>query len=288
MKLSVVIACYNGADLIANQLQALANQSYLGPWEVIVSDNGSTDGSQCIVREFAETMDNLYLVDASDRRSCAHARNLGVAAASGEAVLFLDDDDEVSSGYLSAMSAALSEHDFVAGRLETTKLNPPWVQKARGRHPQTEGLIHYRYPPFLPHAAGCTLGFKRHLYEVVGGLDEGFTTCEDTDFCFRLQLKGVPLYFVADAVLHYRYRHTLRELFRQASAYSEGNVKIYKEYRHQGMPELQLRQGLYHWKRLIKSSIRVRDKGDLAGWVWGLGWRVGRVKGSLKNRVVAL
>lgn len=93
MKLSVVIACYNGADLIAHQLRALANQAYSGPWEVIVSDNGSTDDSPRIVREFAETMDNLRLVDASDRRSRAHARNVGVAAASGEAVLFLDQDD---------------------------------------------------------------------------------------------------------------------------------------------------------------------------------------------------
>jgi GT2 family glycosyltransferase len=288
MKLSVVIACYNGADLIGNQLQALANQSYLGSWEVIVSDNGSTDESPRIVREFAEKMDNLRLVDASDRRSRAHARNVGVAAASGNAVLFLDHDDEVSPGYLSAMSAALSEHDFVAGRLETTKLNPAWVQKARGRHPQTEGLMPYRYPPFLPHAGGCTLGFKRDLYEMVGGLDEGFATLDDTDFCFKAQLKGVSLHFVSDAVLHYRHRQTMRQLFRQASEYAEENVKLYKEYRHQGMPELHLRQGLHHWKRLLKSSVRVRDKGDLAGLVWGLGWRVGRVKGSVKNRVVAL
>jgi GT2 family glycosyltransferase len=105
---------------------------------------------------------------------------MGVAAASGEAVLFLDHDDEVSPGYLSAMSAALSEHDFVAGRLETTKLNPAWVQKARGHHPQNEGLVPYRYPPFLPHAAGGTLGFKRHLYDMVGGLDEGFPRCVKT------------------------------------------------------------------------------------------------------------
>lgn len=186
------------------------------------------------------------------------------------------------------MSAALSEHDFVAARLETTKLNPAWVQKGRGGHPQNEGLNRYRYPPFLPHAGGCTLGFKRHLYDMVGGLDEGFTSADDTDFCFKVQLKGVPLHFVPDAVLHYRHRQTMRQLFRQAIQYSEENVKLYKEYRHHGMPELHLRQGLYHWKQLIKSSVRVRDKGDLARWVWGLGWRIGRVKGSLKHRVVAL
>jgi glycosyltransferase involved in cell wall biosynthesis len=286
MKLSVVIPCYNGADLLANQLRALANQSYSGPWELIVADNGSTDQSPSIVREFARNMDNLRLVDASGRRSAAHARNVGVTAASGDGILFLDHDDEAAPGYLSAMSAALSEHDFVAARVETKKLNPAWVQKSRG--PQPEGLRAYRNPPFLPHAGGCALGFKRYVYDMVGGLDERFTTCEDTDFCFRVQLKGVALHFVPEAVVHYRYRHTLRDLFRQAIAYSEGNVEIYKEYRPRGMPETHLRQGLHRWNILIQSSLEVRDQSDLARWLWEFGWRVGRVKGSLKYKVVAL
>jgi GT2 family glycosyltransferase len=129
---------------------------------------------------------------------------------------------------------------------------------------------------------------QRQLYDVVGGLDEGFKTLDDTDFCFKLQLHGVPLHFVPDAVVHYRHRQTLRRLYRQACEYAEENVKIDKDYRPRGMPEIRLRQGLSQWEKLIKRSARVRNKGDLAGWVWGLGWRIGRVKGSLKHRVVAL
>jgi GT2 family glycosyltransferase len=288
MKLSVVIACYNGASFIGTQLEALANQSHTGPWELIVSDNGSTDRSVSIVQEYAKHMGNVRVVDSSDKQSRAHARNVGVSVASGDAILFLDQDDQADRDYLTAMSKALSKYDFVAGRLETTKLNEQWVQKGRGFHPQTRGLIRYWYPPFFPHAAGCTLGVKRDLFDLVGGLDEGYVSLDDTDFCFKVQLKGVPLQFVPDAVVHYRFRHTLAELFRQAQEYSEENVKIYKEYRHRGMPELTLKQALPLWKKLIKTSVGIRDRGDLAFWLWQFGWRLGRVKGSVKHRILAI
>jgi len=52
MKLSVIIPCYNEADTIATQLEVLAKQYWSEPWEVIVSDNGSTDDSLAIVEKY--------------------------------------------------------------------------------------------------------------------------------------------------------------------------------------------------------------------------------------------
>lgn len=286
MNLSVIIACYNGADFISNQLEALANQRYSGTWEVIISDNGSTDNSLTIVNSYKGLLPGLRIVDSSDKRRRAHARNVGVSAATGDVLLFLDQDDEVDPGYIVAMSEALTEHDFVAGRLETRKLNEPWVQKSRG-HPQDEGLIKYQYPRFLPHAAGCTLGIKKTLHTAVGGLDESFFSLDDTDYCWRVQLKGTKLNFVPDAVVHYRYRTKFKNIFRQAFEYSEENVKLYKKYLPMGMPTLSWKDGMLSWKDLIKRLRRIRDKGDLANWIFRLGWRLGRVRGSLKHRIVA-
>ena len=67
MKLSVVIPCYNEAKTIAAQLEALSQQQWSEPWEVIVTDNGSTDDTVKIVEEYYSQLPNLRLIDASDQ-----------------------------------------------------------------------------------------------------------------------------------------------------------------------------------------------------------------------------
>jgi len=74
MKLSVIIPCFNAATTV--QLEALAHQHWCEPWEVIVSNNGSTDETVAIVEQYQEKLSNLRIVDSSDQRGAAHARML--------------------------------------------------------------------------------------------------------------------------------------------------------------------------------------------------------------------
>ena len=64
MKLSIVIPCRNAARTIAVQLDALCAQQWRGGWEVIVADNGSTDGTQAIVEGYSRRLPGLRLIDA--------------------------------------------------------------------------------------------------------------------------------------------------------------------------------------------------------------------------------
>lgn len=291
MKLSVIIPCYNGAVTIADQLEALANQYWSETWEVIVSDNGSTDNSMEIVMRYQNRLPNLRIADASDRRGQAHARNIGARLAVGESLVFCDADDEVAPGWLAAMGEALSRYDFVACRIDIDKLNEPWVRKNR-KSPQQDGIQKYDYPPYLPHAGGSTIGVKRRLHQAVGGFDESMILLEDTDYCWKIQRKGVEFHFVPDAVIYVHLRKSIKGIYRQAHGYGEYNVKIYKRYLPLGMPKLSWKQGVFSWKAFImhfmKSIPRIRDKGDLAYWAWQFGWYLGRLKGSIKYRVFAL
>jgi len=100
----VIIPCFNAADTIAAQLEALAGQCWSEPWEVIVSDNGSTDESSRIVERYIARLPGLRVVDSSDQRGPARARNIGaLAAATGDAFLFCDAGDEVVPEWLTAM-----------------------------------------------------------------------------------------------------------------------------------------------------------------------------------------
>jgi glycosyltransferase involved in cell wall biosynthesis len=291
MKLSVVIPCFNGSDTIGFQLEALANQQWSESWEVIVADNGSTDNSMEIARRYKNRLPNLRIVDASARRGQPYALNVGVKAALGESVAFCDADDEVAPGWVSAMGNALSKYDLVACRMEMAKLNPAWVLKSRS-NPQESGVQKYTYPPYLPHAGGGTLGVKRRLWEVVGGFDESFPLLHDTDFCWKVQRTGIKLEFVPDAVIHIRFRTTIKSILRQSFGYAEYNVKIYKKYIKLEMPKLSWRSGVRSWinffKGFIKNIPRLRNKENLAFWTWQFGWRLGRLKGSIKYKVFAL
>jgi GT2 family glycosyltransferase len=110
----------------------------------------------------------------------------------------------------------------------------------------------------------------------------------DTDYCFRVQRTGVTLHFVPDAVLHYRAPADMRTIYRKARLNGQYNVLLYKRYRPLGMPRLSIRQGVSGWLSLLGGIATLRDRNDLAQWIWGFAWRLGRVKGCLKYRTLAL
>jgi glycosyltransferase involved in cell wall biosynthesis len=285
MKLSVIIPCFNAADTIGVQLDALARQKWSEWWEVVISDNGSTDQSLGIVQHFKERLPGLRTVDASDRRGAAHARNVGARAARGDSLAFCDADDEVGIDWVAAMGEALSAHDFVASRMDFEKLNVPWRAKHFRRH-QSEGLQRLGYPPYLPHSGGCGLGVKRSLHEAVDGFDESLLRLMDTDYCIRLQLFGAELHFAPDAVVHVRCREKPGASFRQARLWGRYSVLLYKRYRPPGVSEL-WRWGLHTraWKSLLRSLPRVWSPQDRAQWLFRLGWQIGMLQGSIEHRV---
>ncbi len=285
MKLSIIIPCFNGADTIAVQLEALSQQEWSEPWEIIVADNGSTDETLAIVKQYAKQLPNLRIVDSSKKRGSSYARNVGVAAAKGESVAFCDVDDEVAPRWVAAMGGALAKHELVGCPFDIEKLNPLWVQKSRG-NPQRDSPQTIWYPPYLPHVAGCGLGVRRSLYEAVGGFDESLSNLPDTDFCFKTQFTGVQLHFVSDTVIHYRLRNKLREIYRQSRNYAEHNIILSKRYRSTGV-------GISHpwqrymrdWMRLLRSLPRIRCQVGRGRFAWQLGRQIGRLRGVIKYRV---
>jgi glycosyltransferase involved in cell wall biosynthesis len=287
IKLTVVIPCLNGAKTIPAQLDALAGQQWDQPWEIVVADNGSTDESLQILERYKHKLPNLRVADASARRGQPYALNIGAKEARGEALAFCDADDEVGPGWLSAMGEALSKHDCVACRIDFHKLNPAWVAEIFQDHDQLhDRLTKAWYPPYLGHAGGGTLGIKKALHETVGGFDESLPYEHDTDYCFKVQLRGIAIQFVPDALIHIRCRHTLLGLFRQARHWAEYTVLLYKYYRSFETRERTPWQTfIRQCKGLLLSAPQIRYKAGRALWVWNLGWQLGRLHGSLKHHV---
>ncbi len=286
IELSVIIACYNAEKTIGEQLDALARQTWSGSWEVIVVNNCCTDGSVAVAMSYQSRLPNLRVVHALEKQGAAHAMNVGVKAAQADRLVFCDADDVVSEGWVAAMAAALAQHDFVSGPHDVARLNKSTLQKNRGNAQRT-GVQQYTNPPYLPHAGAGNMGIRRRVFERAGGFDENMAALFDTDLCWRVQLAGTPLVPVSGAVLHVRYRDTVASLYRQARLYGEYNVFIYKRYRPHGMPQYPWKKSVRAWIRLLRETASLFKPERRALWLWDLGWRIGRLQGCLKYRVLA-
>lgn len=285
-RLSVVIPCFNGEATLAEQLQALSEQEWTKPWEVVFADNGSTDRSRHICEQYKEQLPSLRIVDASSRQGQPYALNTGTKAAGGVSVAYVDADDVVAPGWLAAVGNALEKYDFVACRWDIEKLNPQWTRIYRG-NAQDKGLQKIWYSPYLPHAGGGTFAVKKSLHTAVGGFDETLPYLHDTDFCWKLQMKGVKLQFIPGAVCHIRFRTDLKSIYVQNKNYAEYNVLLSKRYAAHGEPIADpWHRYFQEWKTLLKRVRHLRgNTGPRAGWLTLLGWQMGRLKGVLKYRV---
>lgn len=284
LNLSVIIPCLNGEKTIAVQLNALSTQIWDKPWEVIVSDNGSTDASMEIVKSYRGRIPNLSIVDSSDLQDRAHACNVGVKASSGTAVAFCDVDDEVAPEWVKNMGDALLTHDFVVCQHEIKRLNDDWVI-AGWKVGQSGPVVRHG---FLPASAGCRIAFKRTVFDALGGFKVPSARIEDKDFCWRAQLAGFKMHFVPEAVVHYRFRNTFGGTFRQARLDGVSSVLLYTRFSPKGMPWRSWKAAVREWIVVPLRLSRVRSKGELLRWVTRLGFIIGHVQGSLRHKVLAL
>ncbi len=226
--LSVVIAAHNAADTLGMQLEALVGQAPGLGWEVVLADNRSTDTTVAVAQSFADRLD-LRVVSAPAKPNAAYARNVAVATCETPWIAFVDADDMVAEGWVEAMAGALREHQFVAGRLDAHLLNTPAIVRTRPV-PQSTELQWWSVGLPLPHAGGGNLGVHRSVYASVGGFDEELGGLQDVDFCWRVQLAGVPLRFLPEATLHVRLRSSLRAMWRQGRNYGAAQAEIERRY----------------------------------------------------------
>lgn len=296
-ELSVVIAAFNAERTLERQLAALSRQSVTFAWEVLVCDNGSTDGTASITREWSSRFPQLVLVDASARRGPAAARNAGARSARSPLLAFCDADDEVDDGWVVAMHKALHVDSFVTGVCRRPQLN------SRPDAPEYFDFSTYRmsFLPQLMAAGSANMGIERRLFEEIGGFDESLRTGEDLDLCWRLQLADQPLVVHPEVRMTVSNREGLRASFLQAFAYGRGNRQLRHKYARvidgyrngsaeSGSPlpsEASASAGEAPWtgrvsvvRRVASKVVRVRRPSDFSNAVHRLGSALGSRFGS--------
>ncbi|MFQ5562783.1 MAG: glycosyltransferase family 2 protein [Parvularculaceae bacterium] len=195
---SVLIVNYNSGDRLGRCLVHLERQSF-AEFEIIVVDNGSTDGSE---RAAENAGRETGLIRAGENLGFAAANNLAVRSASGEWLAFLNPDAYPAADWLEAFSNAVESYPGVDAFGSTQLMaDDPSIIDGAGDAYHVFGVPyrgHYGWPTetlpedgecFAPCAAAAF--YRRRTFESLGGFDESFFCYgEDVDLGFRLRLAG--------------------------------------------------------------------------------------------------
>ena len=274
--ISVVMPVRDGMPWVEHQLQALSNQEVSADWEVMVADNGSEDATRSCVERWSERDPRIHLVDASDRRGAARARNTGVRSARGRLLAFCDADDVVRPGWLASLWAALADADLVAGVFDFGALDG---------HPSSLAVpAATAQLGFLPFGLSANLAVRREVFEAVHGFDEELSPEEDVDLCWRLQLAGYRFAVATDAVVQKRERPAGLPTFRGAWAYGRCGPRLFVCYRAKGMHR-DLRGAAKAWLWLGATLPGLVKRSRRRQWVRTFAIRSGRLAGSVHHRV---
>ena len=246
--LSVVIANWNTQGLLRDLLRSIEQHRPPFPFEVLVVDNGSADGSPAMVTgEFPW----VILQSNAENLGYARANNLGFACAGGEFILLLGSDTVVVDDSMNRMVEYLRSHAD-AGAVSCRLLNPDRTVQGSCRHFPTlmdgvltylslhrmapqynmEGFDFYRTQEVEQPAATCLM-LRRQTIEAVGLFDERFSILyNDVDLCIRIRRAGWKIVYLADGeVIHHGSQSTQRaspelrlEMYRNILLYYETHV----------------------------------------------------------------
>jgi glycosyltransferase involved in cell wall biosynthesis len=202
-KISVIVPVFNGARYLARTLDSIVGQT-VTDWECLIVNDGSTDGSDALAREYARRDGRIQLIDAP-HGGVSRARNLGLSRAAGQYIHFMDGDDGLVNDAYQTFLDRFREHpeaDVVHGLYDTVD------DEDRVIIPTSERVEADDYLSLLLVRNPLPIQFLLIRKAALEGLefDAQLKVAEDGDFLIRMALKGLRFRPVHRMVGHYR-RH---------------------------------------------------------------------------------
>ncbi len=261
MDLSIVIVNMNAAEMLRRCLLSIERTRNTLPTEVILVDNASTDNSIEVTRSVCP---RARILEQAQNVGYVRANNIGLAAATGRYVMFLNNDTEILPDCLAALVHFLDEHPQV-GAVSGQILNPDssdqgtarrfptlanaffgrrsilthyfpnnrWSRRyLMGRHRETEESFEVEI------LSSACLVLRTALAQATGGMDEDFRLYwVDAEWCNRVRERGYQVWCVPAAkLIHYEGQggstHTFRQRCRSTIAFHQDAFQAYVKTRH--------------------------------------------------------
>ena len=198
-EISVIIPVYNKKNTLEKSVRSVLNQTF-EDFELILIDDGATDGSALVCDELAACDDRVRTIH-TDNRGVSAARNTGINNATGKYICFIDADDLLDKTFLEKLHDAITEINAGLATCDYTE-----IRKGRKKvHSYFNLNTSDKVFEYIREDLLCILWNKLFVREKIKHLfDESISTCEDSIFCIRYYLDNDPeIAFVNEALYEY-------------------------------------------------------------------------------------
>jgi GT2 family glycosyltransferase len=287
--ISIILLNYNGASILAKCLPSVLKTDY-DPFEVIVVDNGSRDGSLDTISKFQTIDKRVKLVRNSRNLGFCLANNIGASHAKGEYLLFLNNDIAVEPNWLRELVNVVDRSTLIAAaQPKMLMMDDPTIIDSTGGYLTPYGTIYNREllcrdeasrarQSEILLATGAALLVRRDIFLKVGKFDPRFFIYnEELDLCWRIWLSGHTIVYVPTSVVYHALGWTTRAL---ASKNAFMFYYAHRNYINTLFKNLSLRHffryavpySLLFLGFTVHSSLRVRNAWYyvIRAWSWNL------------------
>lgn len=258
---SVIIPAYNGDRFIAEAIQSVLMQTFTD-WDLVIVDDGSTDQTGAIARQYAAQYSNQIRYVTQENRGIAAARNRGVQETTGELVAFLDQDDVFLSTKLALQVAVLNERPHLGIVHSGWQTVDAQGQPIANVEPWNESLT-LDVPQWLewkPIFLGAML-FRRSLLESVGGFRTQWQQTDDVDLVLRMVRQGCQAMWVPQVTVQYRQHeaNTSRKVHQQVAELEQVLVEFFQSI--EGQTEFEKWEERSRFQSLVWSAWQLHRYG---------------------------
>jgi GT2 family glycosyltransferase len=245
-KISVVVCAYNAEPTMRECLESLTKLAYPS-YEAVIVDDGSTDRTGAIADEYPQ-----FKIVHQPNRGLSAARNVGLAAATGEIIAYLDSDATADPDWLTYLAWKFKTTDHVG--VGGPNLPPPeddWVANCVAASPgsPTHILLDDETAEHIP---GCNMAFRKAALAEIEGFDTTYTAAgDDVDICWRLQDRGYTIGFSPAAIVWHHRRKTVKSYLKQQMGYGKAEAMLLQKH-----PDRFNAVGCARWAGRIYGGIR--------------------------------
>jgi O-antigen biosynthesis protein len=245
-KISVVVCAYNAESTMRECLESLTKLSYPS-YEAVIVDDGSNDHTGAIADEYPQ-----FKIIHQPNCGLSAARNVGMAAATGDIIAYLDSDAVADPDWLTYLAWKFKSTDHVG--VGGPNLPPPeegWLANCVASAPGSPTHI-LLDDEIAEHIPGCNMAFRKEALAAIEGFDTSYTAAgDDVDICWRLQERGHTIGFSPAAIVWHHRRKSIKSYLKQQMGYGKAEAMLLQKH-----PDRFNAVGCARWAGRIYGGIR--------------------------------